>query len=244
MSYEKVKFGIDVLDEVLPDGVPRTSFIVLAGSGGTGKTILTLLIAKQFLLRKEPVIYVALDDDPNSVVSILQSLGVEVYTYVTERLLIVIDGFSFRIKDRKEKTSIWVVGEVDPMNPEQVLYTITQLIDKLEIRNRGIVIVDSLNEFLSYHGNLKVSEFVKNLRANVSKYRGIITISVLHTSLSKAKRFLALIEHVVDGIIYTDQQPKDTEVLRYISVKRMRGVRHKVDKVAFIINQNTISKAA
>jgi len=242
MSFEKIKFGIDVLDDVLPDGVPRASFIIFAGPGGSGKTILTMLIARQFLLRKEPVIYVIFDDDPASLMNILQSQGVDIYSYISERLLMIVDGFSFRIKEKKGKVHVAVLEEVDPMNTEQVLHTITQLIDKIETKNRGLVVIDSLNELITYHGYIKVGEFVKNIRANISKYRGILTVAIIHTSHKKAKRFQSFIEHVVDGLIYVDQQYKDSELLRYIMVKRMKGVRHKTEKIMFTITQNGIEK--
>jgi KaiC/GvpD/RAD55 family RecA-like ATPase len=242
MGFEKINFGIDILDEALPEGIPRTSFIMFSGHEGSGKTILTILIAKQFLLRKEPVIYVVFDDDPNSLTNFLQSQGVEVYSYISERLLLVVDGFSFRIKDKKGRMHIAVLEDVDPMNPEQVLHTIIQLIDRFEIRNRGILIIDSLNEFLSYHGYAKVGEFVKNIRANISKYRGILTIAVLHTSSKKAKRFKSFVAHVVDGLIQIDKMCKDNEVLRYVIVKRMKGVRHRTEKVLFNITQHGVEK--
>lgn len=240
MYFEKVKFGLGILDEVLPEGVPRASFIVLAGSGGSGKTLLTLLMAKQFLSRKEPVIYITLDDDPATLVSLLQSLGIDVYSYISERLLVMIDGFSFRIRDRRGKIHVSVVEEVDPMNPEQVLHAVIQLVDKLEIKNKGICVIDSLNEFLTYHTYLKVSEFIKNVRANISKYRGVLTMAILHTSSNKAKNFLASIEHVVDGIVYVECELKDNEVVRRITVKRMRGTRYKTGKIEFAVVQDSV----
>uniref|UniRef100_A0A7C2ZUQ6 KaiC-like domain-containing protein n=1 Tax=Ignisphaera aggregans TaxID=334771 RepID=A0A7C2ZUQ6_9CREN len=121
MSSENIRLGLEILDEALPDGVPRSSLLVLAGPGGTGKTFLALIITKRFLLNSEPVIYVTLDDDPASIISRMNRLDVDVYSYIRNKQLMIIDGFSFRIRDKKGKTHFSVVEEVDPQNPEQIL---------------------------------------------------------------------------------------------------------------------------
>lgn len=242
MDIEMVKFGLDILDEVLPNGVSRSSLIILTGSGGSGKTFLTLNIAKQFLLRGEPVIYVVFDDDPVTTISMLANLGVDVYEYIRNRTLMVVDGFSFRIRNKKGKIHVSVVEEVDPQNPEQVLYTITQLLEKLELKSKGIVIIDSLNEFLAHHDHPKVEEFIKNIRANIVKYRSILTMAILHTSADKAKQLLMSIEHIADGIISMDKQFKDDNVVRYLVVKRIRGAGHRIDKIEFTLSNKGIEK--
>ncbi|MEM1646514.1 MAG: RAD55 family ATPase [Ignisphaera sp.] len=242
MGIEIIKFGLDILDEVLPEGIPRSSFIIITGLGGTGKTFLTLNIAKQFLLRGEPVIYVVFDDDPITIINMLAYLGIDVYEYVRNRNLMIVDGFSFRIRNKKGKLHISVVEEVDPQNPEQVLYTIMQLLEKLELKGKGVVIIDSLNEFLAHHDYAKVEEFIKNIRANIVKYKGILTISILHTSADKAKQLLLSIEHIVDGVIFMDKQFKDGTVVRYLVIKRVRGASHKVDRVEFILSSKGIEK--
>lgn len=242
MGIEMVKFGLDVLDEVLPEGIPRSSFVVLTGSGGAGKTFLTLNIAKQFLRREEPVIYVIFDDDPITVINMLANLGVDVYEYVRNRNLMVVDGFSFRIRNKKGKLHISVVEEVDPQNPEQVLYTIMQLLEKLELKGKGIVIIDSLNEFLAHHDYAKVEEFIKNIRANIVKYRSVLTIAILHTSSDKAKQLLMSIEHIADGVIYMDKQFKDSAVIRYLVVKRVRGTSHRIGRIEFTLSNKGIER--
>lgn len=239
-----VKFGLDILDEVLPDGVLRSSLIILTGSGGSGKTFLTLNIAKQFLLRGEPVIYVVFDDDPITTINTLANLGGDVYEYIRNRILMVVDGFSFRIRNKKGKIHISVVEEVDPQNPEQVLYTITQLLDKLELKSKGIVIIDSLNEFLAHHDYAKVEEFIKNIRANVVKHRNILTIAILHTSADKARQLLMSIEHIADGIIFMDKQFKDNNVVRYLVIKRIRGAYHRIDKIEFTLSSKGLERVS
>lgn len=233
MNNERIVMGIKILDELLPGGVPRKSFVVFAGAGGTGKSFLVINIAKQFLLRNEPVIYVVFDDDPITLSSMISSIGVELYDYIGSGIFMIVDGYSFRIKDREGKLHVSVVEEVDPQNTEQILYTVMQLVDRIGIRNKGLIVLDSLNELFSYHEQNRVVEFIKSFRANIVKYRGILTLSILHTSTNKAKQFLTLIEHIADGIILIGRMRKNSDRIKFISIRRMKGVDHKLTRVEY-----------
>ncbi|MEM1694955.1 MAG: RAD55 family ATPase [Ignisphaera sp.] len=233
MNIEKVTTGIKVLDTLLPNGIPRNSFIIIAGPGGTGKSFLVVNIAKQFLLRNEPAIYITFDEDPLTVASIVSSIGVDVYKYLGSRLFMIIDGYSFRIKDREGKMHIAVVEEVDPQNTEQVFYTVIQIVDRTNIKGKGLIIIDSLNEFLSYYEHHRVAEFIKNFRANIAKYRGILTLAILHTSTDKAKQLLTLVEHIADGIILVDKVFKDSTIVKSVMIQRMKGVEHKLVRLEY-----------
>ncbi|MEM1541108.1 MAG: RAD55 family ATPase [Ignisphaera sp.] len=233
MSVEKIVTGIKILDTLLPNGIPRNSFIVIAGPGGSGKSFLVINIAKQFLLRNEPAIYVTFDEDPLTVASITSSVGVDLYKYLGDKLFMIIDGYSFRIKDREGKIHVAVIEEVDPQNTEQVFYTVMQTVDRVNIRGRGVIVIDSLNEFLSYHEHYRVAEFIKNLRANIAKYRGILTLAILHTSTDKAKQLLTLVEHVADGIILAERVIKDNTVVKSVVIQRMKGAEHKLTRLEY-----------
>lgn len=229
MSVENIPIGVDILDGALPQGVLRNSLIFIAGPSGSGKTFLTINIMKSFLNRREPVFYVLFDDDPATLITITNNLGVDTYAAVKDRLLNLVDGFSFRIKYKKGKAHISVAEEVNPENTEQILYTLINLIDKLEVRWRGIVVIDSVNELLFYHDTIKVAEFIKNLKANVAKSRGILTLGILHTSTPEAERFLGLIEHFVDGVVLVNRVYRDGVIINTLTVKKMKGVQYKAN---------------
>jgi len=80
---ERVRTGIEPLDFGIPEGIPRTSTIIIAGAAGTGKSVFLVHIAKNFMERGEKVVYLTLDDSPKA---ILEMLG---YSTFLLRLLIV-----------------------------------------------------------------------------------------------------------------------------------------------------------
>ncbi len=242
----KIKFGVEPLDSILPDGVLRNSFIVFAGKSGTGKSLLLIGIARGLLMNGEPVIYFALDDDPITIVKQFQLFDINVNEYIKKELFYIIDGYSFRIRGKKEKMHISVIEEVDPQNLSQVINTCIKVLDDLNIVNKGLLIIDSINEFLMIYEVNKAIELIKNLRANISKARNVIVLTSLHTSSKNAKSFLTLIEHIADGIILTKTIVKpsisSTEhtILRQLLVRKMKGVPHYVKWIPYTIEKSSI----
>ena len=245
-TIERVLLGVDVLNYVLPQGIPRNSFIILAGEGGSGKSVLVTHIAKSFLERNEEVLYVSLDDDPITIAMQFSSFGIDIARYIESKKLLIVDGFGFRIRGRKERLHEAVIEEVNPQEPDHVLYTIARILDEYDIKNRGIVVIDSINEFLSYQDPIKVVEFIKNTRANVSKARNVIVLAILHTSTEDLKQLASSIEHLVDGFILTEtvvQHPVAGEIplaLRQLLVKKMKGVSHRINWTLYTIDKEGI----
>jgi len=246
MGIELIELDIEPFKEILPEGIPRNSFILLTGSGGSSKSVLAMTMVKYFLEKKLPVVYLALDDDPKSIVTRLKLFDIDVIEYVKNNLFMIIDGYSFRIRDKKEKMHMSVVEEIDPQNIDQVLYTLMRVIDEKQLGNRAFLVIDSINEFLSHYEPHRVAEFLKSVRANITKNRNILTLAILHTSTQMLREFQLSLEYIVDGLIITEivVQPSSRESmpisLRQLIVKKMKGVRHRIDSVLYIVDKKGI----
>jgi len=237
---------LDLVKYILPYGIPRNSYVVLAGEGGSGKSLLVTNIAKTLLEKGEPVVYISFDDDPLTIVNQFKSLSVDVLEYSGKGLFYIIDGYTYMMRGKTGKLHEVVVEEIDPHDIDQAIDVIIRFLNEGGIRDRGIVIIDSLNEFLNYHDVSRVLEFVKLSRANISKLRNILAFTILHTTTDYYMEFLHSIEHLVDGIIFTEtvvEHPMAEQVplpLRRILVKKMKGVGHKVTWTFYIIDREGI----
>ncbi|HQM67594.1 MAG TPA: ATPase domain-containing protein, partial [Methanomassiliicoccales archaeon] len=60
---ERVRTGIDGLDEMLYGGIPKGSTVVVMGSFGTGKIILGLQFLNQGLAEGEKGVFITLEED-------------------------------------------------------------------------------------------------------------------------------------------------------------------------------------
>lgn len=223
----KFTFTQDLFKYILPDGIPRNSFVVIAGEGGSGKSVIIAHLVKDFLAGGEPVVYVTLDDDPETVLNQLISFSVDVEKHCSSRQLTIVDGFSYLVKSRKP--GFCVEEEVNPENPDTVISALSKITERYGISGRGLVVIDSLNEVMVLLDPTRFLVFAKSLRANFAKSRGILTITTLHTSTSSFKEYLLTIEHLVDGLLETASVPGEIAqqipiFVRQIAVKKMKGV--------------------
>jgi len=234
------KFTQDLFKYIIPHGVPRNSFVVLTGEGGSGKSVILAHLVKDFLVSGEPVIYVALDDDPQTVLNQLSSFGVDVEGFCGKKLLTIVDGFSYLAKAKKPSSC--VEEEVNPENPDTITSSIGKLIEKYNIANKGLIVVDSLNEIMVLLDPTRFVKFVKVLRASFAKTQGVLTVASLHTSTQNFKEYLLTIEHLVDGILETSSIPVELAqqipiFVRQISVRKMKGTDTKQGWVLYGIDR-------
>jgi len=225
---EKIRLGIEPLDFGLPEGIPRSSTVVITGSAGTGKSVFLVHISRNLMERGEKAIYLTLDDSPQAIIELYKSFGWDADGYVSKGLLRIIDGFSFRLKRfRIELKSRGVVREVRLDDLDKLLYVINDVIDDSGLRNSGILIIDSLNELMFRFELTQVIDFVRSVRAVVSKGKGLIVLITLHTSTESLKELAAHLEYLVDGVIETRIEPELQELgipVKQLMVKKMRGV--------------------
>ncbi|MGC8982138.1 MAG: RAD55 family ATPase [Desulfurococcaceae archaeon] len=237
-------FSQDLFRYVFPSGVPRNSFILLSGEGGSGKSVLLAHLVKDVLGAGEPAIYVTMDDDPATVLAQLKSFKVDVDHYCKEGQLLLVDGFSYLLKVKKGLGKC-VVDEVSPENPDGIVSTLIKLTESRGFFNKGAVVIDSLNESMITLDPSRFAMLVKSIRANIAKSRGVLTVATLHTSTTSLRDYMLLIEHIVDGLIETSNIPPEVSqqipiFVRALVVKRMKGASYRQGTVLFGIDEEGV----
>lgn len=220
---EKVKSNVAPIDFGAPEGIPRNSLVLLSGSAGTGKSALVCQFAINFMLNNEPVIYVTFDDDPLSIAKIFESFGWNLSEYISKGLFKLIDGFSFRLGALKQPNP-FTVKEVRPDNAMNIINSILDLLNN--INNKGLVIIDSLNELMFSFDIRGILDFVRTVRAVISKNKNIITLITLHVTTDALVELKNNLEYLVDGIIDTRIDPNLQELgipIKQMMIKKLRG---------------------
>ncbi len=234
MSY--IKLGLPILDKLLPKGILRKSLILLAGDSGTGKSLITQLITISFLERGEPVIYVALDDDPDDIVTSMKSRNPKVEEYVGSNKLILVDAYASRFGLEVSELARERITSLDPHGFASIIQRIA---DSYGLRDRGIVVVDSLNPFLAKYEPTMVYDLVTMLRISLAKKRGIATLATLHTPTQLYAEIAANMEYMVDVMILLRYHTEALEAgyaVREILVKKAKGVPVTHGWVKFIVS--------
>ncbi len=243
MVRDAIKFGIEPLDFALPEGVPRKSAIVISGGAGTGKSVLLANIANSFLSRGESVVYVNFDDSYHAILDLFRDFNWPIDEYVSKDLFFIIDGFYHRLRKWVREAETPMVVEVASLDPERLLYAITSTLDAKNVRNRGLVIIDSLNELALNLNVQQVLLFIKMFRGAVAKFRGVMSIMSLHTTTAVFKELQAHLEYLVDGIIDTRIDPELQQLgipLKQLMVKKMRGAPTNSLWVPYVIAEDGI----
>ncbi len=229
-----IQLGIPLLDKLLPKGVRRDSLIVMAGDGGTGKSYLAVLFAAKYLERGEPVVYLALDDDPRTLVDALGNQGLEAEKLVYQKKLILIDAYGPRYGLETESYAI-----EQPLTDLRTLYSgLTRQLDQNNIAGQGLLVIDSLNPLLARYEPTLFLDFINMVRAGIAKKRIVTVLATLHTPTQYHAEIAANLECIADVFIWLRYHPQALEAgytVREVLVKKAKGVPVAAGWTPFII---------
>ncbi len=221
---ERIRLGVPLLDDLLPQGVFRRSLMVMAGDSGVGKSFIAGLIAWSFARRGEPVAYIALDDDPLTVASSLYTKGYNVWELVETGRLILVDGYGARYGVEPEE---FVAEAVRELEPSSLLAAINRIVDSRLGRCRGLIVIDSLNPLLQKYEVSIVLDFVNAARASIVKKKGVFTVMTIHTATQFYTEVAASLEYMVDVLVWMQHMEAAIEQgypVKQLLVKKARGV--------------------
>jgi KaiC/GvpD/RAD55 family RecA-like ATPase len=83
-SSSREMTGIGIVDELLPEGYPSTSVVLVMGDPATGKTTLLTQLVVEALRKDRNVVYASLDDFPDSVRESMRMMGINPQKYEVE----------------------------------------------------------------------------------------------------------------------------------------------------------------
>ncbi len=242
MGIERTHTGVEVLDLAVPDGMPRNSMVILHGQGGTGKSVFLATLAYNRLQAGEPVLFVTLDDDPQSLVQLFLSFGWRLEEYVAKNCFRVIDCFTYRVKSRGSQPD-YVYRVVNPMEANDLIEALTSAMNDMGMNDRGAVFIDSLNELLSISEITTALETVKMIRAIASKTRDVPVFATLHTGIESLQEILFTLEYTVDGIIEFRYDPNLYQLgmpVKQLQVRKLRGTQHSSASIPYSVTSEGI----
>jgi len=238
-----VSLGIRVFDKLLPRGLPRESLAVLAGEGGTGKSLIVLYAAWSGLQRGDRVAYISLDDDAETIYTAMKSkIGEKVDEHIKSHRLVLVDGYAARYGAAPRGS--W--ERMTKIDPSSLLQGIRSVVERYGVRECGMVVIDSLNPlFLQYEPTV-VYDFVNALRATITKQYNVFALVTLHTPIGLYAEIASMLEYMVDAFIVTRYHPEAFEAgipVRQVLVKKAKGVPVTHSWLSFMITDEGIVEA-
>jgi len=211
--------------------MPRSSFILLVGEGGTGKSTFMLHLLVERVKVGEPAVYVCFDDSPHSVLKVAEYLGFPLDDYLEKGQLVFIDCFSFRSPRALQRNKAVGIETIDdPRNFQKLNGTLLSILDTRNMEGRGAVFIDSLTELVSLYEASFAIEAIKIWRTEISKVRNVPVFAVCHVGGKIMEEMLDVLSYNADGIIdfrYDPALASQGYLVKQLRVRKMKGAPHK-----------------
>ncbi len=223
---EKVKTGINGLDNMLAGGIPAGSSVLVTGSCGTGKSIISLQYLVNGAKSGDNGLYVSFEESKEKIIEHGKQFGWD------------ISGL--------EKSGKLVIYSVETDDMGEILESIKKKVIELKIKR---VVLDSLTTMME-HGVIYRSQVSKEMGKMFSNASGMNfpsdasevtrkdvyfivgqinklgTTSILISEVAEKSNYLSrdtVSEFAVDGVIMLEVNAVGGSPERLLSVKKMRG---------------------
>ncbi len=223
-SQERAAFGLKELDSLLGGGLTRQTSTLLAGSLGTGKTLLGLQFALAGVSSGEPTLFLGFRETGEQLMQKADTFG------LGERLRTALSANGNLVFQR------WEPIEVDPD------HVATDLLAALERTGARRVVIDSIAELeravVESSGTARVSNYLAALLAML-RTRGVTLLAIKETSkvvttqLDFSADALAIL---AENVLLSQQLAYRGRLHRVLSVLKMRFSTHDYSLREFVID--------
>ncbi len=155
-------FGVEGIDQLLPNGVSYDTQVMVQGDTGIGKSVLAAQFLYEGLLVGDRCVYVACDEPPSVMRENMANLRLGTAPYERSGQLVFVDAYS-REGSREDNVIL------DPNNFDEFFLYQKRLLDRLGDTPKRLV-VDSISTIFSTSPSSDILEFnghrLRYLRAN------------------------------------------------------------------------------
>lgn len=221
---ERVKTGIDGLDEMLEGGLPKGHTVVVMGSFGTGKTTFGLQFLSQGLKQGEKGIYISLEEDDRSILEDALAFGWDLKPHIDSKRMVIV-----KLEPTDAKTTISRVK--------------SELPDFIKSFGATRIVFDSvslLNMLFDSDHDKRVNLF--NLSQLVKKTGATCLMTAETSDDNPLSTRDGLVEYVADGVValrYVEVKERN-EMILTLRVVKMRRIKHSRRITPYSIGQKGI----
>ena len=210
----KLSTGLDVLDKVLPDGMPSVSTVLILSDPGSGEESLIAHFVSRYVQEAKSTIYVTLDNFPANIRQIAQTQITK--DNVDWTSLTIVDCYSKTVGVESEEPRI-----EDPENLSAISIAISDIMSKKTV---SLIILDSFNTLIRKRGVRSAIEFLRVVVARARQAKCLCLVNMNRKAFHPA--MVASAQDVVDGVIELRIEEKPEEIARSLRVLKMVGTKH------------------
>ncbi len=218
----RVKTGINGLDDLIEGGFPEGRTILLSGACGTGKTIFGMQYIYEGVKNySEPGIYVTLDERPELIREDMLRFGWDLKELEDKELIQILDGSLAKIGlPSEEELSIPASG----FDLDKLLLEIMRLVKRINAKR---IVFDSIPALgLNFEKETSVRKAILKISYLLSK-TGVTSILTSETieGDNKFSKY-GVEEYVADGVILMHYMGVGTQTNRTMHIRKMRATNH------------------
>jgi len=222
-NVEKIKTGIDGLDEMLKGGVPKGHVFTVMGEFGTGKTTFSLQYIWEGLQKDESGIFISLEEDRDAMIETGLSYGWDFQPYIDDNQL--------------------AVQKLTPADAEATINKIKsdlpQFIKDFDAERIAIDSVSLLNMLADTPQQKRNQLFALSKMIKDTGATALLTAEVKDENPTSSRD--GLIEYTADGVVLLRYNQSDMEEVQLsIQVIKMRRIDHSRKIKPFVITDNGI----
>jgi len=226
--YDKVKTGIPILDEILNGGIPKGNSIILAGSSGTGKTILVQQFLFAGVKEGETGLYLSLSEPKKKVIK-----NMEDFTFFNAK---AVEEGKVKIIDVASDARLHGIGL---QSVEGMLNLVKKVIQDSGAKR---VVIDSITALVANLGEQdKIRSFVYDLGLQLMSMECTTILVSEIPPMTFTYSVYGVEEFIADGVMLVTDFERKGELLRAFQVVKMRGVKHSRNKYVLEILKDGIN---
>jgi KaiC/GvpD/RAD55 family RecA-like ATPase len=205
--------GMEIIDDLLPNGVPVPSTLLILSDPGAGEENLLTHFVGRHLSGGKTVVYVTLDNFPANIRNNVQQ---GLTTRVDWSSLIFIDSYSKTIglESDEEYTT-------DPEDLSAISIAISDILNK---RTVSMIVLNSFNTLVQKRGFGPASEFLRVLIARSRQAKCLCLVTMNRKAHHPA--MLASAQDIVDGVIELKVDETPEGITRALRILKMVGAKY------------------
>ena len=213
-TLPKISTGLEVLDRVLPSGMPQVSTVLILNDPGSGdESLIAHFVSKQ-VQEEKSTIYVTLDNFPANIRQIAQ-------TQITREnadwsSLMFVDCYSKTVGVESEEPHI-----EDPENLSAISIAISDIMNKKSI---SLIVLDSFNTLIRKRGVRSAIEFLRVIVARARQAKCLCLVTMNRKAFHPA--MVASAQDVVDGVVELRVEEGPEGIARSLRILKMVGTKH------------------
>ncbi len=228
VSPARISTGLEVLDKVLPDGLPTVCTTLVLGDPGTGHENLIAHFVGQHLKRAQTVLYVTLDNFPANIRQFVDSQLTPMEADWSN--LVFVDCYSGTVGKESEEPVT-----ADPEDLSAISIAMSSVMNKSHV---SLVILDSFNTLIRKRGYRSGIEFLRVVVARARQSECLTLVTMNRKAFHPA--MVASAEDTVDGVIELKIEEGAEELARSLRVFKLAGTKHVTSWVPYRISDDGV----